>query len=202
MDPYIISKEIADANNLLGPNLLAVGIFGSGVSEQSSSYYIQAHELAFQLSAQGISVITGGGEGIMEAANKGALKGNGDSIGLCLSLPQYERKNKFISPGKGLFFSSLFSRKAVFLKYIKSAVFFPGGIGTLDEVFEVLLAIRTQKIPPFPLYFIGKDFWTNLFLWLDRDVIQRNMAPKEFLDLIKITDNHQEAMEGIFEYLK
>jgi len=193
MEDGLISQEILTATKTLGPSLLSVAIFGSGEISATHPDYSKAHDLAFQLSAQGISVLTGGGGGIMEAANQGAARGKAASIGLCLSLPNYEKKNKFIHPGKAFLFSNFFSRKAVFLKYAQGIVCFPGGLGTLDELFEVLIAMRAQKLPLLPLYLIGTEFWGGLIQWLTDAVFKQNLAPRELLEHIKIADDIQEV---------
>ena len=193
MDDNNVSQEIIRASKALGPSLLSIAIFGSGEINSKHPDYSKSHDLAFQLSNQGISVITGGGGGVMEAANKGALQGKAESVGLCLSLPNYEKKNEFIHPGKALLFSSFFSRKAVFLKYAKGVVCFPGGLGTLDEMFEVLIAIRAKKLPFIPFYLIGTKFWGGLIQWLNDAVFKQNLAPQEISEQIKLSDDIQEV---------
>ncbi|MCP5505527.1 MAG: TIGR00730 family Rossman fold protein [Chlamydiales bacterium] len=188
MDAHTIAEEILRAEKTLGEAGPYVAIFGSGDLKPDHQYYQQAYNLALQLSQSGCSIVTGGGGGIMEAANRGAQEGNGSSVGLCLKLQNYEKQNPFIDEGRALEFTSFFSRKATFLKHIKSVIVFPGGLGTLDEVFEVLIAMRAQQIPTLPCYFIGREFWKGLMKWMKDNVFDGDLAPKELLNHLILTD--------------
>lgn len=199
MDAHTIAEEILRAEkNLKGPEHY-IAIFGSGDLKPNHSYYQQAYNLALQLAQSGCSIVTGGGGGIMEAANRGAQEGKGASIGLCLKLRNYEKQNPFLDEGKALEFSSFFSRKATFLKHIKGIVVFPGGLGTLDEVFEVLIAMRAQQIPLFPCYLIGRAFWEGLMTWMKEKVFDQGLAPKQLLDQLILTDCVEEIPSSIIQ---
>ena len=188
MHAHTIANEIIRAEEALPTAKSFIGIFGSGNIDSKHPYYQKAYELALGLIEQGFSILTGGGGGVMEAANSGAHTGKGISAGLCLKFKGYEKKNRFIDPGLDLEFSSFFSRKATFLNHVKGVVVFPGGIGTLDELFEVLLAIRAKKIESMPIYLIGKKFWAGLIDWLTSNVFGQDLAPKELQHIIKMTD--------------
>jgi hypothetical protein len=197
MDAETIYKEMIAVEHVLEEKFPIIGIIGSGNINEENTYYNQAFEIAKHLSQEGMSILTGGGGGIMEAANRGARTGIGASIGLCLQLPNYEKKNDFIDKDMAFYFSSFFSRKAIFFKYISGLVCFPGGLGTLDELAEVLLLIRAQKIPKIPLYLIGKEFWEKFIQWMEDKIFKNNLAPQEILSLIHITDN----IENVTQHL-
>lgn len=192
-----IANEIQNAEKALAGTNNFVGIFGSGNVDSKHQYYQKAYDLALALIEQGFSVITGGGGGVMEAANYGANIGKGVSAGLCLKFKGYEKKNRFIDPGLAVEFSSFFSRKATFLKHVKSVVVFPGGVGTLDELFEVLLAIRAKKIEPIPIYLFEKKFWEGLVQWMCSKVFDTGLAPQELLDNIILTDSISEITHDL-----
>jgi uncharacterized protein (TIGR00730 family) len=138
----------------------------------------------------------------MEAANRGAFQGTGASIGLCLKIPNDEKKNEFVHTDRAFYFSSFFSRKATFLNYAKAYVYFPGGVGTLDELFEVIIAMRAGTIPCFPLYLIGVEFWEGLIKWLQHSVFDQNLSPKELFELIRVTDNIAEVSANLIEHFR
>lgn len=188
MDPCTVTEEILHAERTLKGTGPYVAFFGSGNLKSDHQYYRQAYSLALQLFQSGCSILTGGGGGIMEAANRGAQEGKGSSVGLCLKLYNYEKQNPFIDEGRALEFTSFFSRKATFLKHFKSVIVFPGGLGTLDEVFEVLIAMRAQQIPTLPCYFIGSEFWEGLMKWMKDNVFDGDLAPKELLNHLILTD--------------
>lgn len=180
----------------------AVTIFGSGASTPDSLSYQRTEQLAYNLSSQGISIITGGGGGIMEAANKGAQRGQGASVGLCLRLDNYEAKNNFVDLDKVFYFVSCMHRKAVAFDYANAIVCFPGGTGTVDEVTEAILAIRTQQILPKPIILINQTFWQGLIDWFDNTIISQNLALPEHFQNIHIVDTVDEAQIIIESHLQ
>lgn len=181
-----------------------VTIFGSARTKPDNPYYKLADEIAFQLTQSGFGIITGGGPGIMEAGNKGAQRGGGNSVGLNIDLPFEQKPNEFIDHDKSLDFDYFFVRKVIFVKYSQGFVVMPGGFGTLDELFEALTLIQTHKIGRFPIVLVGKKFWTGLIDWIKNVLLeQENNISQKDLDLFKIVDTAEEAVEVIEDfYLK
>lgn len=178
----------------LGPS---VSIFGSARLKPGSAYYNLAVEVAQQLARKNFAIITGGGPGIMEAANKGAQLANGASCGLSIDVPQESTSNVFIDPKFNLKFRYFFIRKVMFIRYAQGYVFLPGGFGTLDELFEALTLIQTEKIHPFPIYLIGAEYWRGLMSWIKETMLGMHCISEQDLDLIHITDDPEEVANGI-----
>lgn len=178
----------------LGPS---VSIFGSARLSPDSPYYHLAVETAEHISKKGFAIITGGGPGIMEAANKGAQAASGPSCGLSIALPTESCANSFIDSKYDLHFRYFFIRKVMFIRYAQGYVFLPGGFGTLDELFEALTLIQTKKIHYFPIYLMGKAYWTGIIEWLVNTALEKNCISQEDLKLIQITDNPEEVANGI-----
>lgn len=179
----------------LGPS---VAIFGStNPTPKNPFYYDLATQIAEKIAKKGFAVITGGGPGIMECANKGAQKSGGKSCGLCINLPRESKPNPFIDPNYELNFRYFFVRKVMFVRYAQAFVVLPGGFGTLDELFEALTLIQTEKIKPFPVYLVGKDYWKGLLDWLQNTVLAQDNIKKLDYDLIRISDDCDEIVEGI-----
>ena len=184
----------------IGP---CVSIFGSARTHTDNKYYALAEELAFQLTQHKFGVITGGGPGIMEAGNKGAKRGGGKSVGLNILLPFEQEPNIYIDNDKIINFDYFFVRKVMFIKYAQGFIVLPGGYGTLDEMFEALTLIQTNKSGKFPIILIGTKFWSGLINWI-RDVLlkeEKNISEVD-LDLIKIVDSPEEAVNQINEFYK
>src|SRR6056297_3535733 len=154
----------------IGP---CVSIFGSARTKPDNKYFKLAEEIAYQLTRYGYGVITGGGPGIMEAGNMGARKGGGKSVGLNIDLPFEQSANLFIDPDKLINFEHFFIRKVMFIKYAQGFIVLPGGYGTMDEVFEALTLIQTEKIGKFPIVMIGKNYWKGLVEWLKETVLEQ-----------------------------
>ena len=175
-----------------------VSIFGSARTLPDRPEYILAEEIAFQLVNSGYGVITGGGPGIMEAANKGAQRGNGTSVGLNIELPFEQEPNPYIDKGKSINFDYFFVRKVMFVKYSQGFIVLPGGFGTLDELFEALTLIQTQKIGRFPIILVGKLYWQGLIDWMRTVMGEKyfNINPQD-LDLFTVVDTPEEAVECI-----
>lgn len=179
----------------IGP---CVSIFGSARTTTDNRYYQLAEDIAFKLTLHGYGVITGGGPGIMEAANKGAMRGDGISVGLNIELPFEQSSNPYIDPDKLLTFRHFFVRKVMFQKYAQGFIVLPGGFGTFDEFFESITLIQTEKIGKFPIVLVGRDFWKGLVDWI-QDVVQqeeKNISIKD-LDLFQLVDTAEEAIEVI-----
>jgi uncharacterized protein (TIGR00730 family) len=182
----------------IGP---CVSIFGSARTHQDHRYYKLAEEIAFKLTQNGYGVISGGGPGIMEAANKGAQKGGGVSVGLNIELPHEQGSNPFIDHDKLITFRHFFVRKVMFQKYAQGFIVLPGGFGTFDEFFESITLIQTGKIGKFPIVLVGKDFWKGLVDWIHQVVQdeQKNISPED-LDLFTLVDTPEEAVKVINDF--
>lgn len=176
----------------IGP---CVTIFGSARTPVDHKYYQMTVEVARLAAKQGYGVITGGGPGVMEAANKGAIMENGRSVGLNIQLPYEQLPNPYIKTL--LNFRHFFCRKVMFLKYTSAVIIMPGGFGTMDEMFETLTLIQTQKVASLPLVLMGSEFWKGLIEWLDKTMLQQNYILEADLSLLKITDDPQEAISYI-----
>lgn len=178
----------------IGP---CVSIFGSARTQVDSEYYDMAEEIAFQLTKLGFGVITGGGPGIMEAANKGAQRGKGKSVGIGIRLPFETGLNKFVDYDYSINFDYFFARKVMFVKYAQGFIVLPGGMGTLDEFFEALTLIQTNKTGRFPIVLVGTKFWSGLIDWLKETVlVAGNVSEKDF-DLYRLVDTPEEAVGHI-----
>jgi uncharacterized protein (TIGR00730 family) len=190
----IMSEFIEGFDELsgIGP---AVSIFGSARLHKNNRYYKRCVEIASLLSKNGYTVITGGGPGIMEAANKGASANGGHSIGLNITLPREQRPNKY--QNKSLFFKYFFARKVMFVKYAIGYVCMPGGFGTLDEFFEALTLIQTHKIYPFPLILFGSEYWGELLSFMKGPMIKYRTISHDDLSLIDLTDDPHEVLSII-----
>tara|TARA_B100001758_G_scaffold246065_1_gene260344 strand:- start:2160 stop:2846 length:687 start_codon:yes stop_codon:yes gene_type:complete len=184
----------------IGP---CVSIFGSARTSPENKYYKMAEELAFQLTKNKYGVITGGGPGIMEAGNKGAKRGGGKSVGLNIELPFEQVSNDYVDNDKRINFDYFFVRKVMFIKYAQGFIVLPGGFGTLDEMFEALTLIQTEKSGKFPVILVGKDFWSGLMEWIKTTLLieEKNISPED-LDLIKIVDSPEEAVDHINDFYK
>lgn len=178
----------------LGPS---VSIFGSARLSPESPYYQLAIEVARHIAVKGFAIITGGGPGIMEAANKGAQEVKGNSCGLAIDLPFEAEPNHFIDPKYRLSFRYFFIRKVMFIRYAQGYVFLPGGVGTMDELYEALTLIQTQKIKPFPIYLMGKSYWEGLLKWMEETMLGQGCISKEDFAMFTVTDDPEEVANGI-----
>lgn len=182
----------------IGP---CVSIFGSARTKADHQYYAMAEETAFLLTQHGFGVITGGGPGIMEAGNKGAKRGNGKSVGLNIDLPFEQFHNPYIDHDKIINFDYFFVRKVMFVKYAQGFIVLPGGFGTLDELFEALTLIQTDKIARFPIVLVGTTYWQGLIDWLKTTMLEqeRNINPED-LNLFKLVDTPADAVQYIVDF--
>jgi uncharacterized protein (TIGR00730 family) len=195
---FRIMSELVDGFETmtsLGPS---VAIFGAtNPNPITPRYHDLTVEIAKKIVQRGFGIITGGGPGIMEAANKGAQEAGGKSCGLCIKLPSEPKPNRYIDPAFELNFRYFFVRKVMFVRYAQAFVVLPGGYGTLDELSEALTLIQTRKIKPFPVYLVGTDYWNDLLHWLRNTVLAHRNITEDDLRLIRLTDNPDEIAEGI-----
>ena len=182
----------------IGP---CVSVFGSARTKPENPYYVLAEEISYKLVKEGYGVITGGGPGIMEAANKGARRGGGKSVGLNIVLPFEQKHNDYIDRDKAINFDYFFVRKTIFLKYSQGFIAMPGGFGTMDELFEALTLVQTNKIAEFPVVLVGKNYWTGMVEWLKTTMLleNQNINPTD-LELFKIVDTAEEAVKHIVDF--
>ena len=196
----IISELVEGFEKLarIGP---CVSIFGSARTHYNDKYYRLAEDIAFKLTRNGYGVITGGGPGIMEAANKGAKRGNGKSVGINIDLPFEQRPNPYIDGDKLITFDHFFVRKVMFMKYAQGFIVLPGGFGTFDELFEAITLIQTKKIGRFPIVLVGEHYWSGLFEWVTDVMLkeEHNIAPDD-LNLFRIVDTAGEAVSYIDQF--
>ena len=186
-----------DTLSKIGP---CVSIFGSARTKPSNKNYKLAEEIAYNLTNRGYGVITGGGPGIMEAANKGAKKGNGKSVGLNIELPFEQHANKYIDPDKLINFNYFFVRKVMFMKYAQGFIVLPGGFGTMDELFEAITLIQTKKIAPFPIVLVNHEYWGGLLDWITNTLLKQGAISKKDLNLFSIVDTADEAVNTIDKF--
>ncbi len=184
----------------IGP---CISVFGSARTADDNKYYQLGVDVARRLAEAGYGVITGGGPGIMEAGNKGAQLGNGKSVGLNIDLPFEQFHNRYIDDESNLKFDYFFVRKVVFVKYSQGFVILPGGFGTLDEMFEALTLIQTNKINKRPVVLVGSDYWTGLIDWIKNVMLkQENNISEKDLNLFKIVDTAEDAYKYIEDFFK
>lgn len=201
-DPWRIFRimaEFVDSFEVMSRVGPAVSIFGSARMKRADPWYRATEELAKGLAKHGLGVITGGGPGVMEAANKGAALAKGRSVGLNIQLPQEQKGNTYANVP--LHFHYFFARKVCFAKYSMGFVFMPGGFGTLDEFAEILTLVQTERIPQFPLILYGRKFWGGLIRWMRTQMRRYHgfIGPGD-LDLFSVVDKPQEAIDVVLEY--
>ena len=198
---FKIMAEFVEGFEKLGKIGPCVSIFGSARSKPDDPYYKMAEEIAYLLTIEGYGIITGGGPGIMEAGNKGAKRGGGKSVGLNIVLPHEQEGNKYIDQDKIINFDYFFVRKVMFMKYAQGFVIMPGGFGTLDEFFEALTLIQTNKIARFPLVLVGKSFWGGLIECVKEQQLRENpFIHSDDLNLFNLVDTAEEAVKVINDF--
>ena len=178
----------------IGP---CVSIFGSARTPEDHPFYQLAIDISRQLSEAGYGVITGGGPGIMEAGNRGANLAGGTSVGLNIDLPFEKQNNPYIDEEKSLNFDYFFVRKVMFVKYSQGFVVMPGGFGTLDELFEAMTLIQTEKIGRFPIVLVGSEFWNGLFDWIRNTMLKAGNISEKDLNLVRLVDTPEEVVQII-----
>ncbi|HEX4886935.1 MAG TPA: TIGR00730 family Rossman fold protein [Luteibaculaceae bacterium] len=198
---FKIMSEFVEGFDKLQNIRPCVSIFGSARTTPDNPNYHLAEEIAFKLVSKGYGVITGGGPGIMEAANKGAARGKGVSVGLNITLPFEQEPNPFIDKDKLINFDYFFVRKVMFVKYSQGFIVLPGGMGTFDELFEAITLIQTNKIGKFPIVMVNKKFWEGLIDWIKQTVLNehQNINPED-LDLFSLVDTPDEAIAIIDKF--
>jgi hypothetical protein len=192
-----ILSEFVEGFDTMADLPRAVSVFGSARSKPGSPECVMAEELGAALARSGYAVITGGGPGVMEAANKGASEAGGLSIGLGIELPFEQGLNEFIDVG--IDFRYFFARKTMFVKYAQAFAVLPGGFGTMDELFEALTLVQTRKVTRFPVVLMGKDYWRGLLDWMEKTMAAGGKISPLDLDLICLTDDVSEAVRYIVE---
>jgi len=183
--------------NKIGP---CISVFGSARTKPGTRYYELAVQTAKRLSEEGFGIITGGGPGIMEAANKGAQLAGGKSVGLNIELPFEQKSNPYIDTDKSMHFDYFFVRKVMFTKYAQAFVMFPGGFGTMDEMFEVATLIQTHKVVRSPMVLVGKDYWTGLLDWIKSSMLEAENIKPDDLDLFVLLDTPEEVTSYMVSY--
>ncbi|MDQ3855444.1 MAG: TIGR00730 family Rossman fold protein [Chloroflexota bacterium] len=193
-DPWRVLRIMAefvqgfDTLAHVGP---AVTVFGSARVEPGDAMYEQAREVGRQLAEDGFAIITGGGPGLMEAANRGAREGGGESIGCNIELPFEQGTNPYVTTA--ITFRYFFVRKMMFVKYAEAFIIFPGGFGTMDELFEALTLIQTGKIQNFPIILVGSAYWQGMLDWIRSTMLAEGKISAEDLDLLMVTDSPEEV---------
>ena len=185
--------------SMIGP---CVSIFGSARTKPGTEYYELATKIAQRIAQEGYGVITGGGPGIMEAGNLGAHLEKGTSVGLNIDLPFEQHDNPYIDYDKNLQFDYFFVRKVMFVKYSQGFVVMPGGFGTLDELFEAITLIQTNKIEKFPIILVGRSFWAGLLDWVKNTLLENGNISEKDLDLLQMADNEEEVVNHINAFYK
>lgn len=197
---FRIIAEFVEGFDILPNYLPAVTVYGSARVKEDSPYYQMGRDLGAVLQANGYTVITGGGPGVMEAANRGAYENKGHTIGLNVDLPMEQESNPYLT--HNLSFRYFFVRKVMLVKYSTAFILLPGGYGTLDELFETLTLIQTRKIAPFPVVLMGRDFWEGLVEWIKARLLAEGTISPHDLDLFHVTDDVNEAVELVNAYRK
>ena len=199
---FKIMGEFVDGYDKLmrvGP---CVSIFGSARLKSDNKYYKMAVDAAKMVSENGFGVITGGGPGIMEAANKGAMESGGKSVGLGIDLPHEQGLNDYVHAKYEINFKYFFVRKVMFVKYAQGFIVFPGGFGTLDELFETLTLIQTHKIQKIPIVLIGTEYWQGLCDWIEKRLVEDGLISDGDTDLFYLTDDIEDAVKYVCDFYK
>ncbi|MCX7991663.1 MAG: TIGR00730 family Rossman fold protein [Proteobacteria bacterium] len=197
---FRVLSEMVEGFEKLSNIVPAVTVFGSARAKPNNKYYRMARNITGCLAEYGVSTLTGGGPGIMEAANRGAYEKGGKSVGCNIELPLEQKPNRYCNVLVS--FHYFFIRKVMLVKYSSSFIIFPGGYGTMDELMEALTLIQTKKIKPFPLILVGKDYWSGLLKWLKKETLAKKLISKEDMDLLEIMDNEEEVVSKVLRFLK
>ena len=197
---FRIMSELVEGFDELSKIGKAVSIFGSSRFKPSNKYYKSAEEVAYLLAKGGYAIITGSGPAIMEAANKGARRAGGHSVGLNIQIPNEQKSNKYVDTL--LDFRYFFVRKVMFVKYAKAFVIMPGGYGTLDEFTEAINLIQTERIPKFPVIIFGSEYWKGMLDWFKDKVLREGGISKEDLNIFTVIDKPKEVVEVIKKFYK
>ncbi|MFJ5693453.1 TIGR00730 family Rossman fold protein [Arthrobacter sp. NPDC093125] len=190
-----IQSEFVEGFGALSDLGQAVSVFGSARTKPGSTFYDMGVEVGRKLAEAGVAVITGGGPGSMEAANRGAVEGNGVSVGLGIELPFEQGLNQWVD--LGINFRYFFARKTMFVKYAQGFIVLPGGLGTLDELFEAMVLVQTQKVTSFPIVLLSSAFWGPMLEWIKGTLVAEGMVSEKDLDLIQVVDTPEEAVNFV-----
>lgn len=199
---FRIMSEFVDGFEELSDLKNAVSIFGSAKHKAivTKKYYKIAEDTAYLLAKNGYAIITGAGQGIMEAGNKGSKKAGGESIGLNILIPIMQKPNKYIT--RLIEFKYFFCRKVMFAKYSKAFVVFPGGFGTLDELFEAITLVQTGRVDPFPVILVGRSYWKGLISWIRNTLVPEGTIEERDIKLFSVVDKPQEVLAVINKFYK
>ncbi len=198
---FKVMAEFVEGYDTLAKIGPCVSVFGSARTKPGTKYYEMASEIGQKLAAVGLGVITGGGPGIMEAGNLGASNEKGASVGLNIELPFEQTPNPYIDQDKLINFNFFFVRKVMFMKYAQGFIVLPGGFGTLDELFEALTLVQTQKTAKFPIILVGTSFWEGLIDWIQETMLEKEgNVSAEDMHLFKLVDTADEAVNEILEF--
>lgn len=192
---FRIMAEFIEGFEFLADLYKEISVFGSARVSAGDHYYEEARKLGKMLGKAGFTMVTGGGPGIMEAANRGAREAGATSVGLNIQLPKEQRINPYVTRGKGFYY--FFTRKVMLSASAQAYVFFPGGFGTLDEMFEMITLVQTGKMCPIPIILVGKKYWDGLFNWLRENTLVNDYIQAKDLDLVTIVDSAEEAFAAI-----
>jgi hypothetical protein len=198
---FKIMAEFVDGFEALAKLGPCISVFGSARTQPGEAYYELAVEISRRLAEEGFGIISGGGPGVMEAANKGAQISGGKSVGLNIELPFEQHANLFIDRDASLHFEYFFVRKVMFTKYSQGFVMMPGGFGTMDEFFEVATLIQTAKMSPVPLILVGSSYWKGLLDWIQETMLKQshNISAKD-LELLQTADTAEEVVEHVLNF--
>ena len=196
---FRIMAEFVEAIETLSKVKHAVSIFGSARTTPDDPYYQKAELLSRLLAEKGFGVITGGGPGVMEAANKGAAGAGGQSVGMNIRLPLEQKPNPYANIS--IDYKYFFTRKVMFVKYAMAYVVMPGGFGTMDELFEALTLLQTKRIKAFPVILMGSEYWKGLIDWLKKTMLRNNKISAADLELFQVIDDPEEAVKHIQKYV-
>ncbi len=199
---FRIMAEFVEGFETMGKIKPSIAVFGLARTKSSNKYYKLTVKVTKELSKKGFGIITGGGPGIMEAANRGAKEVNGSSTGVNIELPHEQFANQYIDQDKLLNFRYFFVRKVMFFKYAQGYIIMPGGFGTIDEFFEVLTLIQTGKTEKVPIVVMGKEYWQPLMSWLKKYMLHFKLIEDFDMDLFKLTDDPKEAAQIIYDFHK
>lgn len=192
---FKIMGEFVDGVETMHDVGVAVSIFGSARIKPEDPVYKKAEEIAFLFAKNDFAVITGGGDGVMAAANKGAAKAGGVSVGLNIELPFEQKHNQYSNIN--LEFKYFFIRKVMFVKYATAYIIMPGGFGTLDELFEAVTLIQTHRIKPFPVILVGSEYWSGLVEWVKERLLKEKRISAEDLDILQVMDDPEEIVKAV-----
>ena len=197
---FKIMSEFVDGFDLFSRTAPTVSIFGSARMKPGSKYYELTRRVAFELARTGYAIVSGGGGGLMEAANRGAKEAGGQSVGLNIALPFEQKSNEYIDPDKLMTFHHFFVRKVMFVKYAQGFVVMPGGYGTMDEFSEAITLIQTQKTLPFPVVLMGREYWQKMLDWMKDTALSEGCISESDMDIFHVCDEPDEVVQTIKDF--